>query len=65
LAATTHIAESFITDSAKKLTDRGVWQIVANRHLPYSDTIAAHFGKVNVIAENNKYKLYRNTSDKK
>lgn len=65
LAATTHIAESFIADSANRLKDRGVWQIVANRHLPYGDTIAAHFGNVNVIAENNKYKLYRNISNKK
>ncbi|MCA1897571.1 MAG: class I SAM-dependent methyltransferase, partial [Shewanella putrefaciens] len=30
----------------------------ANRHLPYSDIIAAEFGQLTVPAENNKYKLY-------
>ncbi|BDM65768.1 ribosomal RNA small subunit methyltransferase C [Shewanella sp. NFH-SH190041] len=59
LDATTDIALSFVRDSAIKLSSGGIWQIVANRHLPYADTIATHFGQVNVTAENNKYKVYQ------
>lgn len=58
LTSTTDIATQFVKHSADSLATGGIWQIVANRHLPYSDTIAAHFGNVNVTAENNKYKLY-------
>ncbi|PKG78787.1 ribosomal RNA small subunit methyltransferase C [Shewanella sp. Actino-trap-3] len=58
LTSTTDIATQFVKSSAISLAPKGVWQIVANRHLPYADTIATHFGKVNVLAENNKYKLY-------
>lgn len=59
LNATTDIALNFVKDSHKALISGGCWQIVANRHLPYSDTIASCFGKVNAAAENNKFKVYR------
>ncbi|MCL1085770.1 methyltransferase [Shewanella glacialipiscicola] len=58
LASTTSIAQNFVSDSAKQLQHNGIWQIVANRHLPYSDIIAAEFGQLKVVADNNKYKLY-------
>ncbi|MGL5358812.1 MAG: methyltransferase [Shewanella sp.] len=58
LASTTSIAQRFVEDSAKQLKHNGIWQIVANRHLPYSDMIAAQFGQLQVPADNNKYKLY-------
>lgn len=58
LASTTSIAQRFVIDSAKQLKHNGIWQIVANRHLPYSDIIAAQFGQLQVPADNNKYKLY-------
>ncbi|MCK8044909.1 class I SAM-dependent methyltransferase [Shewanella sp. 1CM18E] len=61
LASTTNIATTFVKDSAKNLQSGGLFHIVANRHLPYSDTIAEYFGSVNVAAENNKYKIYSNT----
>ncbi|ABZ75273.1 rRNA (guanine-N(2)-)-methyltransferase [Shewanella halifaxensis HAW-EB4] len=60
LASTTNIATNFVKDSAANLTTGGLFHIVANRHLPYSDTIAEHFGSVDVTAENNKYKIYSN-----
>ena len=60
LQATTDIAQRFVKDSAAALNRGGVFQIVANRHLPYSDVIASHFGEVNACAENNKYKIYLN-----
>ncbi|GGQ24539.1 class I SAM-dependent methyltransferase [Shewanella litoralis] len=58
LTSTTDIATQFVKHSASSLAPKGVWQIVANRHLPYADTIATYFGNANVLAENNKYKLY-------
>ncbi|CAM2871197.1 class I SAM-dependent methyltransferase [Shewanella amazonensis] len=60
LSSTTDIATRFVADSYKQLHKGGNWQIVANRHLPYSDTIAKVFGEVNTVAENNKYKVYAN-----
>ncbi len=60
LSATMGIAKQFVKDCSGSLTKHGVFQIVANRHLPYGDVIEEHFGKVNVVAENNKYKVYRN-----
>lgn len=64
LKSTSEIAKKFVSDSMKKLRRGGVWHIVANRHLAYSDTIEANFGQVNVIAENNKYKIYTNKFNK-
>ncbi|MGS0692137.1 methyltransferase [Shewanella sp. 0m-4] len=60
LASTTSIVTNFVKDSTKKLKSGGLFHIVANRHLPYSDIIAEIFGSVNVNAENNKYKIYSN-----
>lgn len=60
LMSTTDIATQFVKDSQQQLRKGGLWQIVANRHLPYSDCIAASFGSVNVVAENNRYKIYKN-----
>lgn len=58
LESTTNIATTFVNMSEKALNSKGIWQIVANRHLPYSDAIASAFGGFSVPAENNKFKLY-------
>ncbi|WP_394201360.1 methyltransferase [Shewanella waksmanii] len=60
LVSTTNIATQFVSDSKQQLRTGGELHLVANRHLPYSDAIASHFGQVNVTAENNKYKVYAN-----
>ncbi len=60
LNSTTNIANQFVKDSTAKLKATGQWRIVANRHLPYGDVIAQHFNGVNVVAENNRYKVYCN-----
>ena len=60
LKSTTDIAKRFVQESVQKLKKGGCWHIVANRHLPYSDTIVEFFGSVNVRAENNRYKIYSN-----
>ncbi|WP_299009134.1 class I SAM-dependent methyltransferase [uncultured Shewanella sp.] len=61
LSATTQIAKTFVQDSALKLNKTGLFYIVANRHLPYADTIETHFKQVKVKAENNQYKIYTNS----
>jgi 16S rRNA (guanine1207-N2)-methyltransferase len=58
LTSTTDIATQFVAMSEKQLKSKGIWQIVANRHLPYASTIAQVFGDFDVPAENNKFKLY-------
>ncbi|WP_394131569.1 methyltransferase [Shewanella maritima] len=58
LQATTQIAQDFVQHSAQQLRSNGIWQIVANRHLPYAQLIEDNFGTFDVPAENNKYKLY-------
>ncbi|QYJ97106.1 class I SAM-dependent methyltransferase [Shewanella alkalitolerans] len=60
LDSTTEIATRFVQESEAQLKSGGIFQIVANRHLPYSDTVAKFFKTVNVAAENNKYKIYAN-----
>ncbi len=60
LSSTTDIASLFVKDSAAKLNPTGQWRIVANRHLPYGDVIEQYFNKVNVVVENNRYKVYSN-----
>ncbi|MGZ9899507.1 methyltransferase [Shewanella gaetbuli] len=62
LDSTFAIANDFVKQSAQRLHKNGVWQIVANRHLPYADNIANTFGNVNISAENNKYKVYLQTN---
>jgi 16S rRNA (guanine1207-N2)-methyltransferase len=56
----TTIAIDFVKASAENLAKGGMFHIVANRHLPYSDCIAEKFGSVNVGAENSRYKIYSN-----
>lgn len=63
LVSTTNIATQFVSDSQRHLKRNGELHIVANRHLPYSDALANTFGQVNVIAENNKYKVYANKNN--
>ncbi|WP_298773221.1 class I SAM-dependent methyltransferase [uncultured Shewanella sp.] len=60
LSATTQIAKTFVQDSALKLNKTGLFYIVANRHLPYADTIEMYFKQVHVRAETNHYKIYSN-----
>ncbi|WP_163934221.1 methyltransferase [Paraferrimonas sp. SM1919] len=58
LVTTTDIATQFVADSKKVLNQGGLWQIVANAHLPYGEAIAASFGTICVENSNNKFKVY-------
>ncbi|MEM9436999.1 MAG: class I SAM-dependent methyltransferase [Pseudomonadota bacterium] len=43
---TPELGREFIANAARCLTPKGTLWMVANRHLPYEDALAAHFSKV-------------------
>lgn len=53
-----HITECFIKDCKKVLTTNGRLYIVANRFLKYAQILQDHFNFVDVVAEDNKFKVY-------
>lgn len=53
------VGKAFITSAAKALTSGGQLWIVANRHLPYEETLEASFKHVTVAAQNNFYKVFK------
>jgi 16S rRNA (guanine1207-N2)-methyltransferase len=53
------VGKAFITTAAQSLISGGQLWIVANRHLPYEDTLNACFKHVSVVAQNNFYKVFK------
>ncbi|MFT4074207.1 MAG: class I SAM-dependent methyltransferase [Asticcacaulis sp.] len=53
------VGKAFITSAARSLTSGGQLWIVANRHLPYEETLEASFKHVNLVAQNNFYKVFK------
>jgi len=53
------VGKAFITSAARTLTSGGQLWIVANRHLPYEETLEAAFKHVTVVAQNNFYKVFK------
>ncbi|WP_440905833.1 methyltransferase [Catenovulum sp. SX2] len=53
-----HITECFIKDCKNVLTTNGRLYIVANRFLKYAQILQDHFNNVDVVAEDNKFKVY-------
>lgn len=53
-----HITERFIKDCKNVLTTNGRLYIVANRFLKYAQILQDHFKCVEVVAEDNKFKVY-------
>ncbi|GAA4874142.1 methyltransferase [Ferrimonas pelagia] len=51
-------ARQFIRDAVKQLKPGGQLIIVANQHLPYGDDLNHAFGRVNIIGQDNKFKIY-------
>ncbi|MBW3140608.1 methyltransferase [Ferrimonas balearica] len=56
-------ARQFIRDAAKALKPGGQLIIVANHHLPYGDDFAHVFGRVQIVAANNKFKIYADSKN--
>lgn len=52
------LGRAFITQAAKALVPHGCLWLVANRHLPYEATLAAHFNEVRTIIVRDGFKLF-------
>ena len=52
------LGRAFIASAARNLTARGRFFMVANRHLPYEDTLKAVFGAGSMLGELEGYKIY-------
>lgn len=52
------LGRTFIQAAARHLTARGRFFMVANRHLPYEDTLKASFGSGAMLGELEGYKIY-------
>lgn len=53
------ISEQLFAMSPKKLLSRGQIMVVANRFLPYAQSLQQHFKQVKDIAKTNKFSLYQ------
>ncbi len=53
------VGKAFINSAAQSLISGGQLWIVANRHLPYEETLEASFKHVSVVAQNNFYKVFK------
>jgi 16S rRNA (guanine1207-N2)-methyltransferase len=56
---TSAIAHRFIRDAAHVLRPRGRFYLVANRFLKYEPTLQAHFGTLEEVGGNSRYKVLR------
>ena len=52
------LGRAFITAAARNLAPGGKFYMVANRHLPYEDTLKAAFGTGRLLGELEGYKIY-------
>lgn len=51
------LGQAFIANAAAALKPTGHLWMVANRHLPYEETLRAHFGRVEEFGGNGRFKL--------
>jgi 16S rRNA (guanine1207-N2)-methyltransferase len=49
---------SFIIKAANALNTGGTLYMVANSHLPYEDTLSAHFSQITLLAKENGFKIF-------
>ncbi len=59
------LGRAFIAAAARNLTPRGRFFMVANRHLPYEDTLKACFGTGRLLGELEGYKIYEAAKPKR
>jgi len=55
------LGRSFIASAAKMLAGHGKLWMVANRHLPYEQALSGAFRNVDIIAQNNAFKVFHAT----
>lgn len=53
------LGQAFIANAAKNLKPAGQLWMVANRHLPYEDTLGRHFGKFDEIGGDGRFKIFQ------
>ncbi|MCC5956156.1 MAG: class I SAM-dependent methyltransferase [Natronohydrobacter sp.] len=56
---------AFIANAARMLGTRGTLWMVANRHLPYSETLARLFARVDVLAETPAFRVWQASGPRK
>lgn len=59
------LGQAFIHASANALAPAGAFWMVANRHLPYEETLKSLFRSVETVAQTNAYKVFRAAGVKK
>ncbi len=59
------LGRAFIQSAARNLASKGRFFMVANRHLPYEDTLKAVFGTGRMLGELEGYKIYEAARPKK
>ncbi|MBF9043240.1 methyltransferase [Rhodobacterales bacterium HKCCE4037] len=59
------LGRAFIAAAARNLTSKGRFFMVANRHLPYEDTLKACFGTGRMLGELEGYKIYEAAKPKR
>lgn len=52
------LGKAFIRSAAAALKPKGAFYMVANRHLPYEDTLKAAFKVVKILADDGAYKVF-------
>lgn len=60
-AANPDLGRGFITAASRLIRPQGSLWLVANRHLPYEQTLADHFTQVERIADQGAFKVFRAT----
>jgi len=60
-AADPDLGRAFVVAAARMLAPSGHLWMVANRHLPYEDTLSQHFAAVEEVAGTTKYKILHAT----
>jgi 16S rRNA (guanine1207-N2)-methyltransferase len=55
------LGRAFIARAANALVSHGRLLLVANRHLPYEGTLAAHFEQVHTVIEQDGFKVIEAT----
>ena len=59
------LGKAFILSAAKAIAPSGTLWMVANRHLPYEETLKGAFKSVTIAAENPNFKVFRAVGPKK
>lgn len=59
------LGQAFIANAATLLGTRGKLWMVANRHLPYADTLDAHFVHVDILAQTGSFRVWQASQPKR